>query len=127
MNTAIELHDSEVSAVTFDGDSAVVSLSPAYLHHASSGWLQPATLTFRGISPTTAPTDLPAWVSDGFLRLGGTLHDNLLPVSVVFDGPVEFSIVLVTAQTLSIQAQHVSVELLGEPSYVELSPWSTVA
>lgn len=123
MSTAIELHDSELFAVTFDGDSAVVSLTPAYLHHEDSGWLQPATLTFRG----TSATDLPAGVSSGFLRVGTTLHDNLIPASGAFDGLVEFSIVLVTAQTLSIQAQHVSIALLGERSYVEPSPWSTVA
>ena len=126
MNTVIELHDSELFAVTFDGDLAVVSLSPAYIHHAGSGWFQDATLTFCGISPTTFPTDLPIWISSGVLRVGTVVHKSLIPASGTFDGPVEFSVVLVTARTLNIRAQHVSIALHGERSYVEPLPWFTI-
>ena len=127
MNEGIELHDSELSAVSFSDGSAVVSLSPAYLHRSSgvpgsdagSGWSQPATLTFAGTSPVSLPAKLPAWVSDGLLRIGDTVHKNLIPASGCFEGAVEFSIVLVTAETLTIRGQQVTIQLHGEPSYIE--------
>jgi len=127
MNQAIELHDSELSGVSFIDDSAVVSLSPAYVHRfweapgsdTHSGWLQPATLTFIGAALVPVPTSLPVWVSDGFLRIDSVLHNNLIPASGTFEGPVEFSVVLATAEQLTIRAMRVSIQLHGEASYIE--------
>jgi hypothetical protein len=127
VNEGIELHDSELSAVSFRDGSAVVSLSPAYVHRSSgvpgtdvgSGWSQPATLTFTGTSPVPIPTELPAWVSEGLLRIGDTVHNNLIPSSGSFEGAVEFSIALVTGEALIIRGQRISIQLHGEPSYIE--------
>jgi hypothetical protein len=127
VNEGIELHDSELSAVTFNDGSVVVSLSPAYVHRwsgipgseAGSGWLQCATLTFAGTQPVGLSAKLPVGVSDGSLRIGNVVHDNLIPANGSFEAPVEFSIVLATAETLTIRGQRVTIQLHGEPSYVE--------
>jgi hypothetical protein len=127
MNEGIELHDSKLSHVSFRDGSAVVSLSSAYVHHstgrpgwdAGSGGYQPATLTFDEAPPVSLPAELPVSISDGFLRIGDTTHDNLIPASGTFERAVEFSIVLTTAETLTIRARRVTIQLHGEPSYIE--------
>ena len=127
MNEAIELHDSELVAVTFSGGEAVVSLSPAYIHRsigqpgtdAGSGLLQPATLTLSSVSLTSEPTRLPATISDGYLRIGSDLHTNIIPASGTFSGAIELSLTLSTAETLTIRARRISIQLHDEPSFVE--------
>jgi hypothetical protein len=67
MNQAIELHDSELSAVVVHEDSVEVLLQSAYIRRsagdpgkdADTGWLQSATLTFSGASQLEIPTRLP--------------------------------------------------------------------
>ena len=127
MNEAIELHDSELAAVTFSSGSAVLSLSSAYIHRstgrpgldAGSGWSQRATLTFGDTIPIPSLPQLPATISDGFLRIGSTLHSNVIPASGSFEDSIELSIVLTTAEPLTIRAQRVSIQLHGEPSFIE--------
>ena len=127
MNEGIELHDSELAAVSFSGGEAVVSLSRAYIHRTTgqpgvdsgSGWLQPATLTLGRALLVSQPTELPATVSDGFLRIGSELHANVIPASGTFEGAIELSIVLSTAEVLTIRAQRISIQLHAEPSFVE--------
>jgi len=127
VNEGIELHDSGLSAVTFGDGSAIVSLSPAYVHRspgtpgsdAGSGWTQDATLTFAETWAVPSLAGLPAWVSEGFLWIGDTIYENLIPANGSFEGAVEFSILLATAQTLTIRARSVTVQLHGTASYIE--------
>jgi hypothetical protein len=127
VNEGIELHDSELVAVSFNGDEAVVSVSPAYIHRstgrpgvdAGSGWSQRATITIGGASPVSSTVLLPATISDGSLRIGGTLHRNVIPASATFEGIIEFSIVLSTAEAFTIPGQRISIQLHDEPSFVE--------
>jgi len=127
VNERIELHDSTLASVSFSDGLAVVLLAPAYIHRshglpgsdAGSGWLQSATLTFAGASPVSSPAGLPVWISDGFLRIDDALHDNLIPTHGSFEGAVEFSIVLTTAEVLTIRGRRISIQLLGDSSYLE--------
>ena len=127
MNKAIELHDSELVAASFDGSSAIVSLNPSYVHSSAgipgtdsgSGWLQSATLTFTGVSAIPALPHLPVDISEGSLRFGGACHTNIIPASGTFQA-VEFSIVLSTAESFTIRAQSLTIDLHGEPTFVEV-------
>ena len=127
MNEGIELHGSVFSDLSFVGGTALVSFSHAYVHRSSgvpgsdagSGWSQPATLTFASASPVPSPAELPVWISDGFLRIGDTVHNNLIPASGRFEGGVELSLVLASAEAFTIRGVSVSIELHGEPSYIE--------
>jgi hypothetical protein len=127
VNDGIELHDSDLAAITCSGEELVVSLSPAYIHRTTgspgvdpgTGWLQPATLTFRAASLISSPALLPATISDGFLRIGSEQHSNVIPAGGAFTGLVELSLVLTTGEALIIHGQSIRIQLHGEPSFVE--------
>lgn len=127
MNEGIELHDSAIAAISVSEASTVVSFSNAYVHRSSgvagvesgSVYLQPATLTFTRAAPVSLPKELPAHISDGSLRIDGILYSNLIPTRGSFEGAIEFSLVLATAEVLTIRAQEVRIQLQGEPRYLE--------
>jgi hypothetical protein len=127
MNERIELHDSNLAAVTISGEEAVVSFAPAYIHRsagrpgvdAGTGWWQQAMLTFAGASLHSQPGKIPATVSEGYLRIGSKSHSNIIPANGDFHGAIEFSIRLCTAESLILRAQHVRIRLLGEASFGE--------
>ena len=126
MNTAIELHDSDLSTIRLDGTSLVLSFAPAYLHRsggrpgcdAGSGWTQAATLTFSEASVSFLP-DLPSTVYDGWLLVGGVRHDNLVPVGAPFEAPCELGLVVTDSEPMLVRGSGLTVRLEGEPTYVE--------
>ena len=125
MNEAIELHDSELVAVSFSDGEAVVSFS-AYIHRstgtpgvdAGSGWSQPATLAIASASMSSV-VELPLSVADGSLRIGDALHDNCIPSNGTFDGPIELHLHFHLSESLTIRGERLTIALHGEPSYVE--------
>lgn len=129
MNELIELHDSELAAVSVRGGEIVVTLAPAYLHRsrgrpgidAGSGWVQPATLSFgeATLSGRSAPANLPATVSEGELRVGLEIYSNLIPTSGKWEGAIAFSLVPVTGEALVLRARRLWIQLHGEASFVE--------
>lgn len=129
MNELIELHDSELGAVSARGEEIVVTFAPAYLHRsngrpgidAGSGWGQPATLSFgeATLVAQPAPANLPANVSEGELRVDRERYSNLIPTSGEWEGEIEFSLVLVTAEKLVLRARRLRIQLHGEASFIE--------
>ncbi len=129
-NRAIELHDSELGAVSRVGASVVVSFSAVYVHESTGmpgvdagvGWYQPATLTIAHGEIVT-DTQLPARVGNGFIRVAGTFHQSHIPaVAGTLDGPIELSLLLSTAETLLVRGAAITIELSGQPSPVEQFP-----
>lgn len=131
MNEAIELHDSELVAVSSSEDSIILSLSPAYIHRSSgrpgidagTGWTQAATLTIIG-SSAFSPVTLPATISQGRLRIGSDLYRNVIPAAGTFESPIEFSAVVFASDftirgDITIRGSGLTIALQGEPSYVE--------
>jgi hypothetical protein len=127
VNECIELHDSELATISISGGEVVVSFSSAYIHRSTgrpgidsgTGWLQPATLTLTDALLVSMPVELPATISDGFLRIGSDHHDNGIPASGTFEGAIELSIVLATAEVLAIRGQRISIQLHGTATFVE--------
>jgi hypothetical protein len=66
-----------------------------------------------------SPVKVPATISDGSVRIGSTLHRNVVPASGTFDGPIELSLTLSTAETLVIRGESLTIELTGERSSAE--------
>ena len=126
-NRAIEFHDSELTALSRSGTSIVLSFSAVYVHESTGvpgvdtgvGWYQPAILTIAH-GEIASDARGPAKVTDGFIRVAGTLHENHLPaVADTLDGPIELSLLLSTAETLLVRGAAMTIELSGQPSPVE--------
>jgi hypothetical protein len=122
VNEGIELHDSELAAVDSRDGSVHLTLSPAYIHRGGSGWLQDATLTIRGAGSAPSIADLPAAIWEGSLRVGDDCHNNLIPPTGTFEGVISLSITLVRGEAFTIEGDHASIELHGQPRFVEKIP-----
>jgi hypothetical protein len=127
MNSAIEFHDSEVSAILREEDDLIVRFTSAYIHKSEgkpgddpgTGWVQPAELTIaRGSVEGTYP-DFPCWIADGTIECEGTILDNLLPLPFECKGAVKLELIFTADSTLTIFGERAVLNLLGEARYVE--------
>jgi hypothetical protein len=130
LNRAIEFHDSELAAVEQIGSAVVLSFSAIYIHESAGepgvdagvGWYQPCTFTIsdaRGVFDVA----LPSPIADGFVRAGDALHQNGLPsLRDCVEGPIELSLLLVTAATVLVRGASLKIELSGQPSHKEEFP-----
>ena len=123
MNEAIELHASELAAITWRGDQAVISLSPAYIHRSAGtpgaspgfGCWQSATLIIGGASLVSKPARFPAAISNRSLCLGTRLYDNIIPACGTFEDATELSLVLVTGEVFVIRGKQFAIRLHEDP------------
>jgi hypothetical protein len=131
MNSAIELHDSDVEAIERrDSDgSVVVSFHPAYLHKSEgrpgsdsgSGWVQPAHFVIRNGNIQGALPDFEedSYLSSGRVELGSEIHRNVVPLPLDYDGVVRVHLLFILGEEVNISGDGLKVLLLGEPRYVE--------
>jgi hypothetical protein len=126
MNEAIELHDSVLATTSNIGEKVVLWLRPGYVHRspgcagkdAGSGWHQAATITvFDG--SISSDVLLPATISDGSLRIGRQLYDNLIPARGTFEDTIELWLGLSAGESLTVRGARLVVALQGEPVYIE--------
>jgi hypothetical protein len=133
-NRAVEFHDSTLAGVSQIGAKAVLHFSAVYVHEsvgepgvdAGSGWYQPSTFTIAG-GRIVSPASTPATLVDGFVRAGGTLHRNVVPVGRALSGRIELSISSSAGETLVVHGDTLTIELCGEPSHAEDFPAATPA
>ncbi len=59
---------------------------------------------------------------EGSLRVGDARHSNLIPLTGTFDGVVRLSVTLARGDTFTIEGDHASIELHGQPRFVEKAP-----
>jgi hypothetical protein len=132
VNTAIQLHDCEISEVSHSSGSTTIVFSTAYIHEsvgvpgADPGriWTQVAMITIGGTNPPSISVDLPIWVLGGTLATGQTCHDGFIPAGGQFDCDTEVAFHLSTVDgsdggTLSVKGNGLRIELCGEPSKPE--------
>jgi len=127
MNSAIELHDSEVTAVVRDGQSVRVEFGPAYVHRstgrpgmdAGEGYLQAADLVFSGAASLDEEGTCRGTVSDGSVSVGEREFANVVPLPLVLVGEVSAALHFVSGGVLRIRAGEVSCVLRGSARYVE--------
>lgn len=130
MNAGLELHDSTLASVTSANGAVVILLSPAYIHRsegqpgidAGSGWLQDATLTIPGSGDFASPAELPIDISDGFLRIGESVHNNMLPAGGHFVGAIELSLTLANSETVVFRGTGIEIQMQGDAKWLEHVP-----
>jgi hypothetical protein len=127
MNSAIELHDSEVTSVARDGQVVRVALEPAYVHRstgrpgidAGEGYLQAADLFFSGATGFEEEGICRGTVSDGYVSAGEREFANVVPLPFLFRGEISATFHFVSGGVLRIRASEVSCVLRGAARFVE--------
>lgn len=127
MNSAIELHDSEVSSVKRDGPTVRIAFEPAYVHRsvgrpgidAGEGYLQAADLVLAGVASLEEEGQCIGTLSDGSIAVGRQEFANVLPLPLDFTGAVSATFVFASGGVLAIRATGVTCVLSGSARYVE--------
>ena len=137
MNRGIEFHDSVIKDVIREGEDLLVTFSRVVVHEtlgtpgvdAGICVSQMATLRFKGgmLSPETLLC--PVCITDGELRLGDQLLDNMVPVHIDHVGPTQFSCNVYDSHAvftlLRMTGAGVQIRMHGKPDYMDDFPGST--
>jgi hypothetical protein len=124
-NSAIELHDSSIEAITNLGDQVFLFMH-AYLHQSDgmpgvdkgSGWIQAVIISFTNSTIVGNNKQYPINISDGKLIIGKRTIPNLISILFVGDD-VDLKLDLVNAEHICIKGTRAELTLLGNPKYVE--------
>lgn len=127
MNSALELHDSTLSALSQSDGAVIVALRPAYLHmsdghpgtDAGTGWWLDLDLRFPAASVEGVAAAFPVEIVDGSLEVGEHKHRNVIPLPLPRATTVELVLLLQTGGRLVIRGPEVVPEPRREPQYVE--------
>jgi hypothetical protein len=129
VNTAIEIHDSELAAVVPSQNGVIVRLAPAYVHRsvarpgidAGSGWSQSVEMYFAsGVVEGQLP-ELPCTLDDGSIS-GGAEFRGMIPLPCVVETAVRFEARNLDGDLVVIRGIGLEVKPVGEASYVEDFP-----
>ena len=102
MNRLIELHESVIEDVVREGDDLVVLFSHVVVHETlgtpgvDAGICLSQQATLRITNGRSSPEALrwPVRITDGELRLGDQVLDNLFPTSIDHEGRILFSLLV---------------------------------
>ena len=126
MRSALELHDSRVSAIELADGVAAIYFSHAYIHKSKgspgrdrgTGWSQEARLVLSEVGSTGPLPSLPSAIDEGYLEVGGIRHE-MIPLP--FQRKVDARLYLVFADGTQVEiiGSKPFIELLGTPIYLE--------
>ena len=127
MNSAIEIHDSVVDAITDVDGKAVLYCSSVYIHKSlgkpgvdpGTGWVQRAKLTIVDAIIKSTLTLFPGELLSGYLRLDNAIFDNEIPIPLSFHGDTELRLESWNDQIILVSGRGAELELIDEPTYVE--------
>src|SRR5262245_43246197 len=126
-HSAIELHDSTISAVSQQDSMVVLDFAPAYIRKseqrpgidAGTGWVQHARLRIDEASVQGLVPVLPADVWDGDLIIDSAKHENIIPLPLSVTQSVALHVEFCTGDHVTIKGFGASLELTGECKYIE--------
>jgi hypothetical protein len=121
-NTAFEMHDSTLGSIAKQGTGLIIRLPQAsvFTSDAEPGLdpgivcTQALEIALAGAEMRSAPTELPVVISDGRLKIGDRLIENMIPIPFTGEGDVELSLQLVSGENLVIVGTRIEFSLLGE-------------
>jgi hypothetical protein len=133
-NRAIEIHDSAVDQITLEASVAVLHFPEVYIHSsegrpaidAGTGWTQEAVIRVANAhiegkfsqESRDAYGGYAHYLSDGSLRINGSVSDNLIPIPLDAQGDIELTLEC-WGDVVRIHGHSVRVELIGTAKYVE--------
>ena len=89
------------------------------MHNEGKGWSQIAEIVIRQPKERVSFTKLPSRIDDGTLISKAGPHDNLLILPINIEGGVSLTLELENGQIIFVEGQGISVNLFGEPKYIE--------
>ena len=129
MSDEIELHDSCVE-IEIVGDTIVVRLCPAYVHHwerVSAGWRgegrrQSAEIVIGNgwVVPQAGNTIYE--ISGGWLEAGAQRYKDMIPVPLECHGQVRIRLEVMSAEPIEVRGESISIRFVGEAEVVEDLP-----
>jgi hypothetical protein len=127
MNSAIEIHDSVVDAISTVDGKALLYCSAVYIHKSfgkpgvdpGTGCVQQAKLTIVDAVIKSTLTLFPAELVRGYLRLGDSILANEIPIPLNFSGDAELRLESWNDQIILVSGRGAELELIDEPTYVE--------
>ncbi len=137
-NRCIELHDSELDAIAFEGADVILHFPHLYIHASDgrpgwdrgTGWSQEAFLRIgrahvqgKFSEESRAAYDGVHCLSSGHLTIDGNQSQNIIPIPLNVRGTVELSLEC-WGDTVRVSGDSITLELLGEAKYVEEFPRS---
>jgi hypothetical protein len=130
MNSALEIHDSNLAGIELAGPDAVLHLDAAYIHRSEgrpgidpgSGCVQDIDLVIYGAVVESVPSGLPRALTGGALSVGGTAWDNLIPLPLAVSGAVSLSVATSDGEPVLVRGSGVEVVPRDEPKYMEPFP-----
>lgn len=127
----IEIHDSALDRITLEGGVAVLHFPQVYIHSsegrpgidAGSGWTQEAVIRIGNahIDGKFSQERRDAGshhLSDGSLRIDGTVSDNLIPIPLDVQGDIELTLEC-WGEVVRVHGNSARLELMGTAEYVE--------
>jgi hypothetical protein len=137
-NRCIELHDSELEGIAFEGRDAVLHFPHVYIHASEgrpawdrgTGWSQEAFLRIgvahvdgKFSEESRAAYDGVHCLSTGDLTINGNRSHNSIPIPLNVRGSVELTLEC-WGDTVRVSGDSITLELIGEARYVEEFPGS---
>ena len=138
-NRAIEIHDSALGQITVEAGAAVLHFPKVYIHSsegrpaidAGSGWTQEAVIRVGSAhiegkfsqESRVACGGRAHYLSDGSLRINGSVSDNLIPIPLDVQGDIELKLEC-WGDVVRVEGNSAQLELIGTAEYVEEFPSS---
>ena len=126
MITVMEMHDSVLSSATWHGSDVTLTFDKAYIHRSTddeskpgTAWSQVAVLRLSDCRLSRDLPKLPSMLTGGVISEKGLIHDNVVALPYVTSGDLYVTFEFVTGETVSLHGKHLSLDVTGEPVFVE--------
>ena len=133
-NRAIEIHDSAVDQITVEAGAAVLHFPEVYIHSSEgrpaidvgTGWTQQAEIRIGNAriegkfsqESREAYGGYAHYLSDGSLRVNGSVSDNLIPIPLDVQGDIELTLEC-WGEVVRVHGTSARLNLIGTAKYVE--------
>ena len=119
MTEAIELHDSDVSAVEVTDGTVRVVFSEAYIWAEEKGWGQKAILFLENGKVLEKPENFPVTISEGILSGDKEKFSNIVPLPFSEGGNYSVEFTFSSGELLKVVGHNPRLELIGERRFIE--------
>jgi hypothetical protein len=131
MNTAVEMHDSEILSIDREETGQGSVLLDAYAHRTNGepgvdpgeGGVQRIRIRVEEMAVEGEVGNLPAYILEGSVKFEQTIQDNIVPFPAAYFGRVRMSMILSPdARVVVVAGTGISFEAEGEFRFVENFP-----